>query len=79
MAHITEENTTPKDAPKEDAKVVSPLDQLRYLMSTTTILIKNSNIVVEKLNKIDKDLDYLFNKVGHVRPKEEEKESAEKK
>lgn len=86
MPTITEEPAAPKEAPpapkeptKEEAKVVTPLDHLKYLMSTTTILINNSNVVVEKLNKIDRDLDYLYNKVGHVRPAEEAKESETKK
>ena len=86
MPTITEEPALPKEptpAPKEatgaGAKPATPLDHLRYLMSTTQILIQNSNVVVEKLNKIDKDLDYLYNKVGHVRPIEEEKSSEAKK
>ena len=86
MPTITEEPAGPKEptpAPKEatgeEAKTATPLDHLRYLMSTTQILIKNSNVVVEKLNKIDKDLDYLYNKVGHLRPVEEEKNSETKK
>ena len=55
----------------------TPAQQLQYLLATANILIKNSNAVVEKMNKIDSDLDYLFNKVGHVRPeKEEVKEEA---
>lgn len=69
-----------KDESKEpnkdqETKVVTPMDQLKYLMSTATILIKNSNFVVEKLNKIDKDLDHLYNKVGHTRPTENKKET----
>jgi len=54
----------------------TPQQQLQYLMATAQILIKNSNAVVEKMNKIDSDLDYLFNKVGHTRPEKEEKEEA---
>ena len=56
----------------------TPVQQLQYLMATANILIKNSNAVVEKMNKIDSDLDYLFNKVGHTRPEKEEKKEEAK-
>lgn len=56
----------------------TPVQQLQYLMATANILIKNSNAVVEKMNKIDSDLDYLFNKVGHTRPEKEEKKEGVK-
>lgn len=56
----------------------TPQQQLQYLLATAKILIKNSNAVVEKMNKIDSDLDYLFNKVGHTRPEKEEKKEEAK-
>lgn len=70
---------SPKQAPvTEDAKPTKPTEftpaqQLQYLLATANILIKNSNAVIEKMNKIDSDLDYLFSKVGHTRPEKEEK------
>lgn len=67
----------PKDEPKEneeEKKVLTPEQQLRYLMATVQILIKNNNALVEQLKKADEDLDYLYNKVGHTRPEKKEEE-----
>ena len=63
----------------EPKKPATPAQQLQYLLATANILIKNSNAIIEKMNKIDSDLDYLFNKVGHVRPEKEEKKEDEAK
>lgn len=72
------EDAGPKNTDtKEEEKVLTPEQQLRYLMATIQILIKNNNALVEQLKTADEDLDHLYKKVGHVRP-EKKKDDATK-
>lgn len=71
----------PKDVQNEDSneqeKVLTPEQQLRFLMATVQILIKNNNALVEQLKAANDDLDHLYSKVGHTRPEKKEEDKKE--
>lgn len=87
MTEIEEQTDNSLETKKEssdekpnEVKTLTPEEQLKFLMATAQILIKNSNVLVEKVTKLEEELSYLYTKVGHVKPvKPVEEENKEEK